>query len=56
MWNKSDSHDEIGAGIRIHLAYSGSATGYIYPMVIIVSRLSDTEIPNDNFLVVPVKK
>ena len=55
MWKKSESHNDISAGVRVKFACGGSADGYIYPIVILVSGLSDTENPNENFIVVPVE-
>lgn len=55
MWTKFKSNNEISTCTTVKFACGGSAVGYIYPIVILVSRLSDVEMPNNNFIVVPVE-
>ena len=55
MLTKSESHNKIGACIRINFACGGSAPEYISPIVILVSGLADTEMPHTNFIAVHVE-
>ena len=55
MWTKSKSHNEIVSGIIVNFACGDSVTGYVYPIIILVSGLSDTEILNDDFNVIHVE-
>ena len=49
------TNNNIGVGVRVQSACGGSAGGYIYPIVILVSWLSDSEMPSDDFIVFPVE-
>ena len=55
IWVNSDSSEEPCSGIRVKFACGGSAAGLVYPIVILISGLSDSEMPNDDFLVVEMK-
>ena len=55
IWINGDSSEEPCSGIRIKYACGGSAAGFIYPICILVSGLSDTEMPGEDFIVVPVE-
>ena len=55
IWINSDSSEEPCSGIRVKFACGGSAAGFVYPIVILISGLSDSEMPKDDFLVVEMK-
>ena len=55
MWTKYESHNEIGAGVRLNFDYGSSTDRYIYPIVVLVSGHSDVEIPNGNFIDSPIE-
>ena len=55
IWRNADTEDRTCKGIRVKFACGGSAGGFVYPVVIVLSGLSKDELPNDDFLVVPIE-
>ena len=55
IWTNSDSTEEFSCGVRVKFSYGGSAAGYLYPVIILVSGLSNSEIPNNDFIVTHVE-
>ena len=55
IWVNRDSTEEPCTGIRVKYACGGSAAGFIYPICILISGLSETEIPGEDFVVVHVE-
>jgi len=47
--------NDIDKGIRVKFACGGSAGGFVYPICVVVSNLTQAEFPSDDFKVVPVK-
>ena len=47
--------DNVCKGIRIKFSCGGSAAGFVYPISIGVTNLSKEELPNDQWLVIPIK-
>lgn len=55
IWINTDSTEEPCSCIRIKFACGDSAAGYIYPICILLSGLSDAEISKQDFIVVPIE-
>ena len=55
IWINGDSSEEPCSGIRVKYACGGSAAGFIYPICILISGLNDSEMPNEDFVVVNVE-
>ena len=55
IWKNDPDGDKTCKGICIKFACGGSAGGFIYPICIAVSGLSATELPGDQWVVVPIK-
>ena len=55
IWKNDPDGDKTCKGIRVKFACGGSAGGFIYPICIAVSGLSTTELPGDQWVVVPIK-
>ena len=55
IWINGDSSEEPCSGIRVKFACGGSAAGFIYPICILISGLSDNEMPNEDFVVATVE-
>ena len=55
IWINGDSSEEPCSDIRIKYSCGGSAARFIYPICILVSGLSDTEMPGEDFIMVPVE-
>ena len=55
IWINGDSSEEPCSGIRVKYACGGSAAGFIYPICILISGLSDSEMPNEDFVVATVE-
>lgn len=56
IWVNGDITEEPFTVIRVRYSYGGSAAGCIYPICILISGLSDSEMPSDDFIVVPMKE
>ena len=55
IWINGDSSQEPCSGIRVKYACGGSAAGFIYPICILISGLNDSEMPNEDCVVVNVE-
>ena len=54
IWSNNDTTAGICKGIMVKYVCGGSATGFVYPICIIVSGLSKYELPNDKSVVVHI--
>lgn len=50
----NDSFEEPCSGLRVKFACGGSAAVFICPIYISISSLSDSEIPSEELIVVPI--
>ena len=55
IWRNADTEDVTCKGIRVKFACGGSGCGFVYPIVIVVSGLTKDELPEDEFLVIPIE-
>ena len=55
IWSPDESRNNVCKGIRIKFACGGSGGGFTYPICILVSNLSKSELPTDEFSVVPIQ-
>ena len=55
IWTLHDRYDNVCKGIMIKYSYGASSAGFLYPIVIVVTNLSKEELPNDQWLVIPIK-
>ena len=55
IWSPDESKNIVCKGIRIKFACGGSGGGFMYPICILVSNLSKSELPMDEFSVVPIQ-
>ena len=45
LWTADETKDTVYKGLRVKFACGGSAGGFIYPICILVSGLSENELP-----------
>ena len=55
IWTSGDRSNNVYKEIRIKFACSGSVVGFVYPVAIVVSNLSKEELPNNQWIVIPIK-
>ena len=55
IWINSDPTEEPCGGVRVKFARGGSAAGFVYPICILISGLTDSEMPSKYLDVVKLK-